>query len=108
GFSLRRPVAVVFMHAGGLVSHVRGRPCAGFALSAWDMIVVSPPRGLSMRELVRHELAHLFAGLCGRPVPSLTSEGLATSLQEAEGGVSIDEATVPPLRHRGLRLPAMV
>jgi hypothetical protein len=107
GFSLRRPLVVVLAHGSGLVSHLRGRPCSGFAVIPWNAIVVASPHR-SMRELVRHELVHLFAGRWGLQVPALFSEGLAVWLQGTEAGAAIDDAAQPHFRHRGLRLPVML
>jgi hypothetical protein len=53
-------------------------------------------------------LVHLFAGRWGWPAPAVNSEGLAVWLQSTESDIPIDTAVLGHLRHRGLRLPAML
>jgi hypothetical protein len=108
GFSLRRAVTVFLLRDADEVTHVYGRRCAGFAIVQANAIVIAPTRNLTPEELIRHELVHLFAGRWGPLKPALNSEGLAVWLQATEGGVPIDVAALTHLRHRGLRLPAML
>jgi hypothetical protein len=108
GFSLRRPVTVFLLRDTEQVTHVYGRLCAGFAIVPANAIVIAPTCNLTPEELIRHELVHLFAGRWGSLKPVLNSEGLAVWLQATEGGVPIDVAALPHVRHRGLRLPAML
>jgi hypothetical protein len=108
GFSLPRLVTVFLLRDAQQVTNVRDRQCAGFAVLSANAIVIGPTRNLTPEELIRHELVHLFAAGWGPLRPVLNSEGLAVWLQATENGVPIDVAAFTHLRHRGLRLPAML
>jgi hypothetical protein len=109
GFTLRRPVTVVVLAHAGVVRQIMGRGGSGFAVAGSNAIIISADYR-HLPELIRHELAHLFSARWSSSAngPSHKSEGLAVWCQKAESGVPIDVAVLPHLRHRGLRLPALL
>src|SRR5262249_47710441 len=74
---LRR--AVVYLLADTTrVSKIFGHPAAGLALVSAKAIVIA--EGGFLRETIRHELVHLFAGRWNQYPPSILREGLAVYL----------------------------
>jgi hypothetical protein len=108
GFSLRRPVVVYLFASYRSIGSVFGRIYAGTALFPANAVVV--PDDCNTREILRHELVHLFAARwnwCALAVP-LLSEGLATCLQETWGGVRLDLLALSVVPRNGLRLAQLL
>src|SRR5262249_20591633 len=64
--------------------------------------------GRPLREMVRHELAHLFAARWNPNAPPLLSEGLAVWLQETELGEPIDATAWAWIGESGLSLRSLL
>jgi hypothetical protein len=75
------------------VGRVFGREYGGVALIDANAIAVAA--GDSLREDVRHELAHLFAARWNPQAPPLLGEGLAVWLQGTQHGEPIDAMAWP-------------
>jgi hypothetical protein len=69
---------------------IHGRKHGGFALVGDNSVAVTA--GASFDEIIRHELAHLFADRWNRFAPPLVSEGLAMCAQRTVRGVPLQFA----------------
>jgi hypothetical protein len=92
---LRR--AVVYLLADATeVSKIFGRPAAGLALVSGKAIVIA--EGGFLRETIRHELVHLFAGRWKLHPPSILREGLAVYLAGERYGQPLDSYAYSQLK----------
>jgi hypothetical protein len=72
------------------VSRVHGEPAGGYA--HWLRWYVVANAQSEWRELIRHEVAHLFAGRWSQTAPRVLAEGLAVWAQRTVYGRPIDSA----------------
>jgi hypothetical protein len=96
GFCLRRRVTVFLLERCSNIKHDFRRPDAGLAFVYQNAIVVA--NDTNLHELIRHELAHLFAGRWAAVANPLFNEGLAVWLQRTSNGAPIDTVALRLLR----------
>lgn len=85
------PLIVILVPSRSEVAAVFGRPMGGLALNDADTVILTAD--CPVREVLRHELVHLFAARWNRWAPPLLAEGLAVFLQGTQHGRRVhDEA----------------
>jgi len=105
GRPIRRP-AVFLFSAHADVGRLFGPRYGGAALAEANAVVVAA--GDTLREDVRHELAHLFAARWNSQAPPLLGEGLAVWLQGTNQGEPIDAMAWPWIGEPGLGLQGLL
>ena len=83
------------------IGEIFGKEYGGLALSRTKTIVVPQDR---LKEVLRHELAHLFAAQWSPWTSPLLQEGLATHLQGKVDGRPVDFRAFPHSLSRELRM----
>lgn len=102
GFRPRRRIVVFVFARSQDIGRIFGPLYGGTALSLSNAIFI--PHDRNLQEVMRHELAHLFAFRWNQAAPPLLSEGLATWLEDTEEGKRIDAAACHYLRNANLKL----
>jgi hypothetical protein len=95
GFKLRRwrfggrRLAIYLFRSSDEVTNVRGGPAAGFA--SWQDWYITANIDSYWREILRHELAHIFSARWNDRAPRVLMEGLAVWVQRTRGGYTPDD-----------------
>lgn len=89
-FSLRRRPVVFLFFSRREIGQILGREMGGFALRWPNAIAIA--NDSNVEEIIRHEIAHLFAFRWNNKAPPLLGEGLATWSQGTYWGKPIDSA----------------
>ena len=105
GFQLRRRVVVFLFASWREIARIRPR-ASGLALPPINAVLVGNDDNL--KEVLRHELSHLFASRWSLRAPPLLQEGLAVYLQGTRMSRPIDVAAHPLLDSRRLRLARLL
>jgi hypothetical protein len=92
GYSLKGKVTIYLFPAWRQIAELFGRHVGGVALSKNLAIAIAEDN--SPLELVRHELAHLFAHKLSEHAPPLFSEGLAVWCQSTTRGLHVADAAM--------------
>jgi hypothetical protein len=87
-----RRCAVFLFPSAKEIGQAYGRVVGGFALPAERVVVIGIDDFL--RESLRHELVHLFAGEWNPHPPLLLQEGLAVHLQGSRYGQALDKSAI--------------
>jgi hypothetical protein len=106
GFPLRGRPVVFFFRRHQDLPPVAGAGKAGLAIIPANAICLAADTDL--RELMRHELAHLFAARWKLLAPGLLFEGLPTWLQGSEGGRPLDAKAATLLRTGSVPLSSLL
>ena len=93
GASISCPVTVYLFAKCHDFGWIFGRQSGGLALTACNSIVIAEEN--SPVELMRHELAHLFAAGISSRSPPLFQEGLAMWCQTTQKGLHVDDVATP-------------
>ena len=102
GFSLRGRVVVYLFSNSADVGRFFGPVYIAYAFFFANIIIVA--NDTVLREMIRHELAHLYSARWNRRAPLLFSEGISVWLQETASGQPIDTAAQPLLLDQSLKL----
>jgi hypothetical protein len=84
-------VTIFLFHSHTTIEKAFGIKCEACALPAMNTVALPHRRSLSLPELLRHEITHLFVlRPWNRLTPPLLSEGLPTWIQQTVRGSSVD------------------
>jgi hypothetical protein len=89
-FRLKRRVVVYVFARYADIQQVFGSPAGGFALTGGEAMVLAPDTVGTLKEVLRHELTHLFSRYWSQAQLPFNHEGLATCLMETVEGQPID------------------
>jgi hypothetical protein len=106
GSPLRSRVTVYLFSHWRDISVIRGPGIGGLAIPLANAVVIANDNRVP--ELMRHELAHLFAFRWSLHPPPLLREGIAVWLQGTVFGQPIDTAVLSLLRAGGPRLSSLL
>jgi hypothetical protein len=106
GSPMRGRVTVYLFAHGQDIAAIYGSGYAGWAIFRANAIVLA--NYYHFPELLRHELAHLFAFRWSALAPPLLSEGIAVWLQGSYWGKSIDEEALTLLRQGSPKLSKLL
>lgn len=106
GKRLKSRMAVWLYPSEDAIEEALGKQSSGVAFPEQNAICIV--RNHWWREIVRHEVVHLFSIQWGEICPALKGEGLATWLQGNYGGVAIDTIATQLLRQRVIPLSSLL